>query len=221
MSKLKRVVPVLAIAALAGVQMASGAASIAVNTSAAMQGTYGMQLTLNGTSGNAFVQDNSPNAETLYFASFNLRDNGCVPNANATGFAVFRAWQNEGNPPNTPVFRVTFFRTDASSVTQRVLYVLAWQDSGAPVPLGSETFASPPGNTPRFTFEWKAATSPGANDGHLKTYKNGTLRKTIGNIDNDTQSIGVVRMGGMGNVASTTGCTLDFDDFVSTRTAQF
>lgn len=219
MSKLNKVVPILAVVALAGAQMASGAASIAVNTSAAIQGTYGMQLTLNGTSGNAFVQDNSPNAEPIYFASFSLRDNGCLPSAIGTGFAIFRAWQNEGNPPNTPVFRITYFRT--TQANQRVLYALAWQDNGTPVPLGSETFASPPGNTPRFTYEWKAATAPGANDGYLKTYKNATLRKTIANIDNDTQSIGVVRMGGMGNVASTSGCTLDFDDFVSTRTAQF
>lgn len=220
MSKLKRVVPVLAIVALAGAQMASGAASIAVNTAAAMQGTYGMQLTLNGTSGNAFVQDNSPNLEDHYFASFNFRDNGCVP-PSAQGFAIFRAWVNDGNPPTVPVFRVTFFNNTASSTTQRVMYVLAYEDDGTAVPIGTETFVSPPGNTPRFTWEWQRSSAPGANDGFLKTYKNGVLRKTISNIDNDTLTVGSVRMGGMGNVASTSGCTVDFDDFVSTRTAQF
>lgn len=220
MSKVRRALPVLAVLlALATAQVVSAAASISVVNAAAMQGNFGMRLTLDGVAGNAFVQDNSPNGETHYFASWNLRDNGCLPNAIGTGFAIFRAWQNEGTPPNTPIFRITYFRT--TQANQRVLYALAWRDDGTPVALGTETFVSPPGNTPRFTYEWKAATAPGANNGFLKTYKNGTLRKTIDNIDNDTQSIGVIRMGGMGNVASTSGCSLDFDDFVSTRTAQF
>jgi hypothetical protein len=220
MSKLSRTLSTVALAAFATAQVAGAAASIAVINAAAMQGTFGMRLTLDGAAGNAFVQDNSPNAETTYFASFNFRDNGCTP-PNGQGFAIFRAWQNEGNPPTTPIFRVSFFNNAASSLTQRVMYVLAYQDSGAAVPIGTETFVSPPGNTPQFTWEWKAATAPGANNGYLKTYKNAVLRKTIAGIDNDTQSIGVVRMGGMGNVGSASGCSVDFDDFVSTRTAQF
>ncbi|MEZ5312596.1 MAG: hypothetical protein R2862_02560 [Thermoanaerobaculia bacterium] len=161
-----------------------------------------------------------PTAETIYFASFNIRDNGCLP-PNGQGFAVIRTWQNEGTPPTTPIFRISFFNNAASSASQRVLYALAWQDNGLTVPVGSETFASPPGNTPRFTYEWKAATAPGANNGYLKTYKNAILRKTIANIDNDTQSIGVIRMGGMGKHGRDGRCSLDFDAFVSTRTPQF
>lgn len=212
--------PLVGVLCLVGAQVATASSTVTVIPGAAMEGSFGMRLTLDGAGGNAFVQDNSPTAESIYFASFNIRDNGCLP-PNGQGFAVIRTWQNEGTPPTTPVFRISFFNNAASSATQRVLYALAWQDNGLTVPVGSETFASPPGNTPRFTYEWKAATAPGANNGYLKTYKNAVLRKTIANIDNDTQSIGVIRMGGMGNTGATAACSLDFDAFVSTRTPQF
>lgn len=213
---------VLAAAALL-VTPAFAATSIAVNGGAALQGSFGMQVSFDGAGGNAYVQDNSPNSESEYWVSVRLNDNSLSfnPAAATKSFQFMRAFTDDA--ASATVFRINVIDASTPGGNLRV-FVLPTLDGGAFHPLGTETFittsAVPPANN-KFVFEWKAATGVGANNGRMVTYRDGILRKQITNLDNDTIRVGMVRMGGFGNTVSVAnGTSLFLDDFISTRTAQ-
>lgn len=190
-----------------------GATSLAVNTGSALEGSFGLQVSFDGAGGNAYVQDNSPNNETEYWAVFRINDTNINLDP-GDSFQVMRAFIDDA--ATGTAFRVTL--VPASPTNQR-LFVLPWLDGQVAHPVGSETFvttaAAPPNNN-KFVFEWNAGT--GAGNGQLKTYRDGILRKTISNVDNDTIRVGMIRMGGFGNTISVpAGSVLRLDGFESYR----
>jgi hypothetical protein len=63
-------------------------------------------------------------------------------------------------------------------------------------------------------LEWKAATTPGANDGYIRLYVGDQLADSIENLDNDTQAVTEVSWGVIGNGFVANG-TLYFDAYES------
>ncbi len=201
----------------------AAATSLSVTAGAALQGSFGLQINFDGTGGNAYVQDNSPNNESEYWVSLRLNDNSVTfnPSAPVKSFQFLRAFTDDAG--SATVFRINVVDALTPGANLRV-FVLPVLDGGAFHPTGTETFittsAAPPTNN-KFLFEWKAATAPGANNGRMVTYRDGILRKQITDLDNDTIRVGMVRMGGFGNTVSVqSGSVLYLDDFISTRTAQ-
>lgn len=200
-----------------------GATTLSVTAGAALQGSFGLQINFDGTGGNAFVQDNSPNSESEYWVAVRINDHNITfnPAASTKSFQFLRAFTDDA--ASATVFRINVIDALTPGANLRV-FVLPTVDGGAFHPTGSETFittsAAPPTNN-KFLFEWKAATAPGANNGRMVTYRDGILRKQITDLDNDTIRVGMIRMGGFGNTVSVqNGSVLYLDDFISTRTAQ-
>lgn len=180
----------------------ASAASLAVVPAAAYDGTYGLRVTLDSTS-NAFVQDNSPNDETVYRVSFKVRNNLVM--SNGTAHNMFRA-----RMVGKPIFQVQAARDYAGNY---VVYALAYKDDGTV----TGAFATFLNTNNSLTFEWTAATAPGANDGTFRMYKGTNLRGELTGIDNDTHAIAMVQMGAFGGIDATTSGTMDFDSFESFR----
>lgn len=219
---IKRAFFVLAAGALL-VAPIHAATTLSVTAGAALQGNFGLQVNFDGTGGNAFVQDNSPNDETVYWVAVRINDHGVSfnPGAGTRSFQFLRAFTDEST--TTTAFRINVIDAITPGTNLRV-FVLPTLNGGAFHPLGTETFittsANPPTNN-KFVFEWTAATGPGANNGRMVTYRDGILRKQLTDLNNDTIRVGMIRMGGFGNTVSVNnGSVLYLDDFVSTRTAQ-
>lgn len=87
MKALRMTLMVAAVIALAGTAMAQN--TVYAHADAAMNGTnFGLVLDLDGSTGNTFVQDNTPAAETVYRASFWI-DPNTLPMGNTDKFVVF------------------------------------------------------------------------------------------------------------------------------------
>lgn len=200
----------VAILALAGVALALPAmadTSVSVSGAAAIAGSFGMRASFDGGTGNAFVQDNSPACEGIYYAQFKLRNDSLVL-ADGQTHQVFRA--REGG--STPVFRVQF-TNPAGAENRTTMQVFAALDSG----LFTQRIGAFVQSQHRITIEWKASSAPGANDGYIRLYKGTTFVGEFTSLDNDTLCIDDVQLGAFGGVdASTTGFS-DYDDFISTR----
>jgi hypothetical protein len=68
-----------------------------------------------------------------------------------------------------------------------------------------------------FEVDWKAATAPGANNGSLTFWIDGTQRSQILNVDNDTRQINRVRLGAISNIDTGTRGAFYFDAFEARR----
>lgn len=204
---------VIACAALIGTS-AQAATSLSVVNAAQIGGSaFGMRVTFDGTTGNALVQDNSPVGELAYYATWSMRNLNMTMVANDT-HQVLRGLSNTP-VANTPAFRVQVKRSVGG--TDFILFVWARIDGGAfTAPI--QTFVN---NQNRLTVEWHRATGVGTNDGSIKLFKGTTMIGQVTGVDNDEVAIDAAQMGAFGGVDVGTGGTQDFDEFVSTRAAQF
>ncbi len=76
------------------------ASSIAVTGAAAQEGSYGLAVTTDATADNAYVEDQTPNNETVYRAQFLLRSDNVAfaapcNNGPQTNHAIFKAWDDD------------------------------------------------------------------------------------------------------------------------------
>lgn len=211
----------LKIASLVGILVVFGgsplmaANEVAVTGAAAIEGSYGMEITLDGAStGLAYVEDQSPTAETVYRVQFWV-DHNTPSMANKETLNLFKGLQDAGDKKNINVklkksktglnFIVyTFVRNDSSSF-QLVGKGMQFKDK----PTG-------------IMIEWQAASAPGANDGFIKVYKMTAtatnLKNQIIGLDNDTKIIEKARLGIASVPPTGATATLYFDSFESYRT---
>jgi len=200
----------LATVALAGFALALPAladTSVSVSGAAAIAGSFGMRASFDGGTGNAFVQDNSPACEGVYYAQFKVRNDNLVL-ADGQSHQIFRARMGG----STLVFRFNLTNPVGPENRSTVQLIAAVDGGALTTRIGA--FAQ---SQHRFTIEWKAATGPGANDGYIRLYKGATFIGEFANLDNDTLCIDDVELGAFGGVDSTTTGFNDFDDFISTR----
>ena len=185
-----------------------------------------LEVVHDGSGNTAYVHDDSPNAEGVYRARFTVDVGSLDIPVTGTWIYLFTARSQE---PNNLV-RVMLRKR---SSTDYHIRAIVRRDSGSNdnrwwfFPTSTDTaayggFGATPGSPLTIELEWTMASSPGADDGTFRMWKNGNLKvdssgSGIG-IDNDERPLDNIRLGNTNNVGavSTTG-TLLFDDFQSFR----
>ncbi len=189
---------------------ATAAVSISVVGAAALQGSFGMRVTFDGTVTNAYVQDNSPNNEADYHVTFRIRADGTVMADNAT-VQILRAFE-ETSGDN--VFRINLYKRPVGAATPWAFHILPANSGGGFYPRISEGLRA---GGDQFTVEWHKGAST-----TIRLYRNGNFRKDATGLNTNTFDIDYVRLGGgLGSTGGVATGFLDLDDFVSTRTCQF
>jgi hypothetical protein len=174
---------------------------------AAMAGTaFGLEALVNDTN-SLYVQDDTPVLESRYRARLYFDPNGFDPGEGQSHFRtriciVF-------DPSGFRIITLVLKRqAGAYSVETRVR-----RDDGT----RADTGFLPISDGPHFIeFNWQRATGPGASDGTLEMWIDGTSMATLTGIDDDLSSVDSARMGAMSVKTGAAG-TLYFDEFESRR----
>lgn len=193
---------------------AFGATSLAVVNAAQIGGSaFGLRVTYSSGTENAFVQDDTPADELNFYGSFSVRNT----NMTLTTGSQHQIYRARSQPGNVQVFRVEIKNPIINPNNDKIIFVFARRDDNSfagPLQIFSNT-------QNRVTLEWHRSTGVDTNDGSLKLFVGTTLRGSLLNIDNDTMAVDDIQLGAFGGVDTTTTGTQDFDEYVSTRAAQF
>lgn len=206
-------------AALTACPTALVANSIAVNATAALQGSFGMEVVFDGATAPAYVQDNSPNAETVYHVTFKANRASFDPGAaDSSSFYVLTA--REGPDAAATANTIRFYvRRNPADLTAFHARAIALQDDGTWRQVGCGNFGL---NNQTYDILWKASTAPGANNGVLTCLRNGVAPPSNSNtaMDNDTRRVDSVRFGFFQTLPLSQNANGSYylDDFISTRT---
>jgi hypothetical protein len=163
----------------------------------------------------AFLQDNSPSAESAYRVRFyvNLRT---MTVADGTGFDLFAAYDGaDPAPPTVAGNAVLRLAVEASSGKKR-LNVYARLNSGTESSLATPVLLADGWRS--IEVDFAKATGAGANNGHLNFWVDGKAQTGLASLNNDTESINYSRWGAVAGVDSTTSGSFRLDDFSSQRT---
>jgi len=224
---MKRITYVAAFAALLSLCAlpALAANQLDVNGTAALEGSQGLEVIIDGADnlGDAYVVTSHPNLETSYNVKF-LIDPSNLTLA-ATDYFVLGSIRKT-NPPFRN-FLLIFMRKSGNGEFWEIQTnvrddggnLQAWQ---LPVKICGSAAAIPCNVVApvEFEFQWRAASAPGANDGSLRVFKNGTVRKEFLNLDNDGQTIDEAYFGAIFMVNGDHGAAAGsyyFDAFESSR----
>jgi hypothetical protein len=225
----------LGLALVLGLVASSGfaASSLAVNAGAALNGTnFGLQVVMDHTATNAFVQSDHPTDESHYLFRFWIRP--------AAGLVI---------DPNTSV-RIAAIGDDAGAVGQHIILFLR-NDSTVPSPqyqlnfwykdqaaaasykFGGATFfkvIADPVCSRQYEAEWTRDTLAGspAGNGTLVLRRlsvatagtctpTGLLTRTVNGMDNDTYQVDNARFGTLNGQASNANGSWHFDEMESYR----
>lgn len=208
---------VTAIAVLWSAPAAAGN-TLDVTAPAALEGSYGLAVTIDGSTNKAFVRDSSPVDEHVYRATFLIDMNNLTMTDLDWHFvATFRA--EVGGP-------------DAYPTPRNLMRILVRYRAGQANPFkirfvarnDNMTWNQPGGHSLEtsgvsvITVEWQAASGPGANDGFARFYRNGILRAEATGMDNDEWAgIGSATLG-VDQIDAGTSGTMYYDGFESYRT---
>ena len=177
---------------------------LSVTTAAALIGANGLQAVLDDNI-SIYVTDDSPSAEPSYRVRFYF-DPNTITMANGNAHFLFYGYTGT----SIVVTRVEFRRSSGVYQLRAAL-----RNDGS-------TFT----NTSWFTIsdaphyvelDWRASTGPGANNGGLTLWIDGTQQANLTGIDNDTRRIDRVQLGAVAGVDSGTRGTYYFDAFESRR----
>jgi hypothetical protein len=187
---------------------ATDGGDLGASSGAGLAGTaWGLQAVVDDQAG-IYVQDDTPDHETRYRARFYVDGRNFDP-----GEAIGQFRQH------------IFLAFQESPLKRLVLIILKRQNNqysiAAQVRRDDDTLAMTPfaplGSQVNFVeLDWQRASAPGANDGRLELWANGTSVATLTGLDNDERSIDFVRLGAVSVKAGASG-TLLFDEFVSRR----
>ncbi|MBI2330606.1 MAG: hypothetical protein HYU84_00220, partial [Chloroflexi bacterium] len=174
---------------------------LSVSSQAAFRGAYGMQALINDNA-TLKVYNDSPNNEKHFSARFYLDPNS-VNIQNGQRFEIFDAnyWYfclYLGKNNNTYELNLCGVEDDNS-----------WFE-GIPVTIQDEWNA--------IEVEWKASSSPTADDGYVKLYINDVLVSQMTGLNNDTQSVNDATLGVQGLPdGTTTNGIIYFDSYKSSH----
>ena len=220
MTKTFRVLSLLAAAAL--ISMAASAnTSLDVTNAAALDGNFGLEVIFDGTTTNAFVEDQTPSDETTYNVEFKLQANNlgiAVANDATSRHEVFA-----GRFPANLIRMEIHCRVapggpgtgncGAGNDGQWRAKAYARKDNNTWKFCGQVGFVPTAGTT--YAIEW--VQGDGGANGSIRFLKNGSEVRLCNNIDNDDRGINAGRMGATGRVDTGTSGTSYMDSFVSTR----
>ena len=187
----------------------TGRGDLSVSAGAGMASTaLGLQAVMDDRHG-VYVQDDSPNQEARYRARFYL-DPGASGPREARGrlrTPVFLAFSDA--PPKRQV-QVVLRRLEG----QYSLAAHVRRDDETVAKTGFTAITAAPHAV---EIDWRRASRPGADDGALELWVDGTPVAALSGIDNDERSVDFVRLGALNVKAGASG-TLWFDEFESRRT---
>jgi hypothetical protein len=191
-------------------------------------GPCGLEVVIddNANTNDTYVVTSHPNAETTYNVSFYIDPNDIFLQAKKF-FAIGNIKKTD--PPLRNFFLI-YLRKSGSGGHYWELQTNARDDNGNFMPwqtavkiCGDATTTIPCDTVgpQEFRFEWAAATAPGANDGFLRIYKNGSLKVEWTGINNDTITIDEASFGAIWMANNDQGVAANgsfyFDTFTSTR----
>lgn len=177
---------------------------LAVTAQAALVGTRGLQATLDDNT-TLFVTDDSPAGESSYRARFYFDPNTIAMNHLDT-HQILMAYQGT----TSPVLRLYFQKFDAIYKVR----VSAKKDNNTWANSRWFNLADKP---QPIEIYWKAATTPGAQNGLLRMWIDGVLKANKTLIDNASLRIDRVRLGAVAGIDPGTRGIYYFDDFISRR----
>ena len=184
--------------------------SLGVNAGCAMEGNFGLEVSLDGGINKVFVADTSPSGETVYRASFLIRHNG-ISMVERSGHSIFNV--RSASPPRNVI--LLFFRRAVNRDGYNIIAKLR-EDDDRQRNKGKLTIADSEVGPVEIQIEWAAG--DGSGNGILRMWKRGVLRVDRSDIDNDTWVIDDVRLGAPKGVDATSIGTYCLDDFQSFRT---
>jgi hypothetical protein len=191
--------------------------SLEVTSDAAIEGNYGLRVHIDqGTLTEAYVQSDHPQTEShfrvgVWVDARNL-DQPISPRVNKC-FVFMKLYSNNQTKQHTFVYICRNNEDTAYRVcvnTKRDNNTFNWVGG---------TFLQNDSTGPRFVeVEWQAA-DPGQNNGFVKLYRDGVMKKQATGLDNDSWNVDRVRMGvpplpRMGDLVQG---SFDLDSYVSTR----
>lgn len=182
----------------------TGGGDLNVNAAAALVGGQGMQAVINDNTA-LYVTDDTPSAEPRYRVRFYFDPNSVVM-GNKDAHFIFRAFAGT----STVVLQMEFrFSSGAYQIRARAL-----NDSGTWISSNWFTISDA---SHFIEFDWRAATSAGANNGSLTLWIDGTQQTNLTGMDNDTQRIDSARLGAVTGIDTSTRGNTYFDAFESRR----
>lgn len=192
----------IALLGLFAVAPAQAANSIAVNAGAALEGAFGLRVTLDGTSSDAYVQSDHPTDEKTFTARFLINPGasaGLDPGENVRimNFSTQGCCQQV----------ILFLSRSAGSGNYRIL---GWaRNDGGVFQQATSNFLTS-GATPttsQVEVAWTAATSAGANNGSMFVTVGAAAPNGRSDLDNDTLEVDTVRWGAFvgGNPSAVVG----------------
>lgn len=190
---------------------ASADNSIDVNGSAAMEGSFGLEATSDGSATNAFVRDDSPNSETTYRMSFMFDPNSMSMIVGGRHFIA--ASTTDSTNGNRSCVEVLLRRT-AEGYDIRV-FTSPTASSGRkktpPQALSDEPHL--------IEIQWQVSSGPGIEDGVIQSRIDGGPWVGRSDIRSYTQTVKNAKLGFLASSvdASTIGSHY-YDDFQSFRT---
>ena len=184
---------------------ATGGGDLSVNTAAALEGSYGLQVLINDNLG-MYLLDDHPNGESTYLARF-LLDPNSISMAQGDNHTIFRAYYG-----NQVIVHMGFGYQNGSHQLQ----VGAFTDGGS---WWFSNWLSISDAPQLVELEWRAASAPGANNGYLKLSVNQVARFQTPSLDNDAHRIDSIRLGPLVGVPSGTRGIYYIDRFESLRLA--
>ena len=177
---------------------------LSVSAAAAITGSWGLQALLDDNVA-IYVTDDRPLAETLYRASFYFDPNSITM---TSGNAHYIFYGYTGT--STVVLRVEFLYNAGSYQIRANV-----RDDGNV--WTNTAWVTISDTLHRIEFDWRAATSAGANNGGLTLWIDGSQQSNLTTLDNDTRRIDRVRLGPVGGIDTGTRGTYYFDGFESYR----
>jgi len=179
--------------------------NLSVSTSAAYQGSYGLQAVINDTN-NLRAIDASPVSETHYRARFYFNPNSITMSSGTSHF-IFTGV----NPAlSDTLFQAElFYESGVYKLRVRVMNDDWNYTNGTKFVISNGWHA--------IEIEWQASSVPGVNNGFLSLWIDGVLMQTLSGVDNDTHIIGEARLGAVSGIDATTSGTMFFDAFESRR----
>ncbi len=181
----------------------TGGGDLRASASAALDGIYGLEVVINDAA-TMYLQDDYPAVETHYRARFKFDPNSIVM-ANGDSHTLFRSTSGM-----TSMVYITIGVTNGLHTIQFGVF----SDTGA-VYLSNQV---PLNDSPQLIeFDWRAATSAGANNGGLTAWIDGVQQANLVGIDNDTHRIETSRLGPSGGIDTGTVGSYFIDGFESTR----
>ncbi|MEW6271778.1 MAG: hypothetical protein AB1689_21050, partial [Thermodesulfobacteriota bacterium] len=171
-----------------------------------MAGARGLAAVLDGTA-RLWVQDDTPDAEARYRVRFWFDPNDFTAGSGTKKVQILQAFSQD---PKLKKMVALFVRGSASGYE---VMAKVREDGAGMRTTGWKQMSNAPH---AIEIDWTKASAPGAGDGHLQLWLDGTSVALLSNLDNASRFLDMVRLGVPAVRPSTSG-TVYFDRFVSRR----